>query len=81
MINCVCGLIVDADNHVNALKVVFAKRRGRRITLRDSYESPWLGTPRDNRPIKVQSEGPLVVGTFGGRGLILDSVGLVIAGR
>ena len=75
----VSGAIVDADDYVRSVKVVFAKLKGEHLDMNNTYQSEWLGTLRNNSHRTLGNSGSLVLGTFGSKGLILDSLGLVMA--
>ncbi len=72
------GLLVDASQYVNAIKVIFVRRNGNELDVNDSYESDWLGTPRGDEPKKLAGDGQSVLGLHCKQGLVLDGIGLVV---
>jgi hypothetical protein len=72
------GLLVDAGEYVNAIKVIFVRRNGEVLDLHDSYESDWLGKPRADEPRKLAGDGQNVIGLHCKQGLVLDGLGLVV---
>ena len=73
------GLLVDADQYVNAIQVIFMRQNadGTLDTV-DRYHSPWLGKPTGKPPTLIGGSGDPVVGIHGRAGLVTDAVGLVL---
>jgi hypothetical protein len=74
----VAGVIVDASQFVQAIQVIFMKLNDGRLETSDSYKSNWIGTPSSESPTTLAGDGQLVVGVYGGKGIVLDSVGLIL---
>jgi hypothetical protein len=74
------GLLVDAGQYVNAVKLVFYQIQGDRLDPAKSYESDWLGTPTGREPTRLGGTGDQVIGVCGRRGLVVDAIGLVLRG-
>ena len=74
------GLKVDARRFVNAMQIVFMRRKSNgRLDPSDSYTSEWIGFPT-GRPAKtLGGTGATVVGLYGRNGAILNAVGLILA--
>jgi hypothetical protein len=72
------GLVVDASQYVNAVKVIYVKQNGEAIASADTYESEWLGTPRGDTQTRLAGDGRLVLGLHAKQGLVLDAVGLIV---
>jgi hypothetical protein len=72
------GLVVIADKYVNAVQVVFMRYDGERIDPNDNYRSEWIGARTNQPPRILGGDGRKVLGTFGGKGLILNSLGLLL---
>ena len=75
------GLVVDAGKFVQAVRVIFMMLDGDHLDSHDSYQSEWLGNPSADEPKTLAGNGQMVVGVYGGHGIILDSVGLVLRKR
>ena len=58
----VYGLVVDADERVNAIRVIFVRADGDKVVPTDTYESDWLGTPRTGKPVTLGVDGRRVSG-------------------
>jgi hypothetical protein len=57
------GVVVDATDKVNAMRLVFARLDGEQIVATDKYESDWIGTPTANaRPITLGCNGKKIAG-------------------
>lgn len=72
------GLIVDADQYVHALKVIFMRDKDGQLDSRDSYESDWLSTPTGREPTKLGGDGRAVLGLKTKQGIVLDGLGVVL---
>lgn len=72
------GLVVDADQYVHALKVIFMHEEDGQLDTRDSYESDWLSTPTGNEPVKLGGDGRAVLGLKTKQGIVLDGLGVVL---
>jgi serine/threonine protein kinase len=72
------GLIVDADDYVRAVRLIFMKLKKYELDPTDRYESDWIGTPPTREPKTISGEGQMVLGLFGGKGIVQDSVGLIL---
>jgi len=74
------GLRVDAGEFVNAVEVIFMRVQGDRLDPKDWYKSDPIGAPGGNRPQTLGGTGAMVLGIQGRQTVILDAVGLVLAG-
>ncbi|MCU0876275.1 MAG: hypothetical protein MUF06_00580 [Pirellulaceae bacterium] len=72
------GLVVDADQYVHALKVIFMHEAAGQLDSRDSYESDWLSTPTGNELVKLGGDGRAVLGLKTKQGIVLDGLGVVL---
>ena len=75
----VSGLVVNADKYVRAVKVTFARLAGDHLNPADSIEAEWIGQRSGDTTQMLGNNGSKVLGIYGGQGLILDSLGLVMA--
>jgi hypothetical protein len=74
------GLIVDADKYVNAVQLVFLRvKPDGALDPADSHTSELIGTPTGRPTRTLAGDGTKVIGLHGRKGLIVDSVGLVLA--
>ena len=75
------GIQVDAENLVEAVRVIFVKRNADgTLDKNDFYFSDWIGEPT-GRAVKTLGKGTVkVVGVYGRKGIVIDAVGLVLAG-
>jgi hypothetical protein len=71
------GLVVDADDCVNAFQVIFVRVSDGKIEAKDTYTSQWYGIPTGHYQRTLGNNGQAVIGIFGRRGLNLDAVGIV----
>ena len=72
---------VNAGDYVNGVQLVFMRvKDDGRLDPKDSYSSEWLGIrPRGRRkPQKLGGDGDPVIGIHSRRGLVVDSMALVI---
>ncbi len=75
------GLIVDADKYVNAVQLVFLRvKADGTLDAADTHTSEVIGTPTGRPTRTLAGDGARIVGLHGRKGLIVDSVGLVLAG-
>jgi hypothetical protein len=72
------ALLVDADQFVNAVQVVFMRISNGQLQPDDSYQSDWIGTPTGRPAKQLGGSGAKVLGIHGGKGLVVDSVGLIL---
>ena len=75
------GIRVDGqgDEFFHAMQIVFMKLRADgRLDTKDTYNSDWIGTPT-GKTAMLASDGPAVAGVYGRRGLLLHSIGLILA--
>jgi hypothetical protein len=75
----VSGIQVNADKYVRAVKVTFARLVDDKLVTADSFEAEWIGQRSDDTTQMLGHNGSMVLGVYGGQGLILDSLGLVTA--
>jgi hypothetical protein len=75
------GLIVDADKYVNAVQLVFLRvKPDGTLDAADTHTSEVIGAPTGRPTRTLAGDGAQVIGLHGRKGLIVDSVGLVLAG-
>ena len=74
----VAGLVVDAGRWVQAIRLIFMKLDGDRLDPLDTYQSDWIGNPSADEPKTLAGDGQLVVGVYGGKGIVVDSLGLIL---
>jgi hypothetical protein len=75
------GLIVDADKYVNAVQLVFLRvKPDGTLDPADTHTSEVIGAPSGRPTRTLAGNGTKVIGLHGRKGLVLDSVGLVLAG-
>jgi hypothetical protein len=75
------GLLVDADDHVTALRIIFMKIDKDKLDPKDTYTSDWLGKPSGVEPRKLAGAGAKIIGIHGRQGLVTDAVGVVLEGK
>ncbi len=75
----VAGLIVDSDEYVNAVRVVFAHTDGTELDLNTTYTSDWIGIPTGRQTQTLGVDQQRVVGIFGRQGLITNALGLLLS--
>lgn len=72
------GLVVDADQFVNAVQPIFMKlRTDGTLDPSDRYDGPWLGQPSGKPTRTIDGRGAKVIGVHGRGAAVLDAVGLV----
>lgn len=74
------GIQVDAEDLVQAVRVIFVKRADDgTLDKTNYYFSDWIGQTT-GRPVKTVGKGNVpVIGVYGRRGLVIDAIGLVLA--
>lgn len=76
------GLIVDADKYVNAVQLVFLRvSPDGTLDPADRQTSELIGAPSGRPTRTLAANGTSVIGLHGRKGLVLDGVGLVLAGE
>jgi hypothetical protein len=75
------GLIVDADQYVHAIKVVFMRENGPELDSGNSYESDWLSTPTGQKPVMLGGDGRAVLGLKTKQGIVLDGLGVILRAK
>ncbi|MDH3734034.1 MAG: hypothetical protein OEU54_10890 [Gemmatimonadota bacterium] len=76
----VAALEVQADDHINAVRVQFAPFDGSRLSTDDRYWSDWAGSYElGRRTTLLDSGSALVVGLRGTSGMVLNSLSLLVA--
>ncbi len=73
------GVIVDGDNNITAMKVVFMRRLLNGVDPSDSYESQWFGKQTGNPLHLLGGRGDHIIGIYGRKGLNVDALGLLLA--
>jgi hypothetical protein len=72
------GLVVDADQHVQAVQVIFMRiRPDGKLDPADKYTSEWIGQRSDRPPRTIGGDGAKVTGAYGRRGRVINAVGLI----
>ena len=75
----VAGLLVDTDNvNAVAVRITFMRLDNGALDAKQTYTSEWVGVPSRIRQQKLAGTGEKVVGTFGRKGLNMDSLGLLL---
>lgn len=73
------GLIVDAQEYVSAVKVVFVRLQADgRPNPADTYTSDWIGHPTGGPTRTLDAKGAKVIGVHGRRAAVLDAIGLLL---
>ncbi|TFG52493.1 MAG: hypothetical protein E4H37_05825 [Gemmatimonadales bacterium] len=76
----VAAVDIQADEHINAIRVQFAALEGGALSPSDRYWSKWVGSYHRNEPtVLLEGGSALVVGLRGARGMVLNSLSLLIA--
>ncbi|NUQ64533.1 MAG: hypothetical protein HUU20_18870 [Pirellulales bacterium] len=74
------ALNVDANRFVNAIQVVFMRRKSDgRLDPSESYTSEWIGHVTGRPARTLGGSGAQVRGIYGRRGAVLDAVGLILS--
>jgi hypothetical protein len=75
----VYGLVVDADQQVNAVRVIFVRVNGEKLVPTDTYTSEWLGTPKTNKPVTLGAGGRQLRGIrFYDRDGAMNALGVIL---
>ena len=75
----VAGLVIDADTVVRGVQPICMRWDGGRLDPNDQYQADWIGNSGKDAPQTLGGDAKSVLGIFGGKGIVLDSVGLVLA--
>ena len=71
------ALVCQSGHRVDGFKAIFMRDLGDRLDEADSYESDWVGGLGGGEKT-ISGNGNPVVGIYGGAGLELDGLGLVV---
>jgi hypothetical protein len=72
------GVIVDGDDHVTAMRVVFMRIQPHSLSVKDAYESDWIGQPTGDPTNLLGGRGQFVIGIYGRKGMNVDALGLIL---
>lgn len=72
------GINVIADKFVRGVQVIFMKLDGDRLNPEDKYSSDWIGAETSESTATLTNDGKMVIGVFGGKGAVMDSIGLIL---
>jgi tetratricopeptide (TPR) repeat protein len=72
------AVVVKAGEQLDGLRVIFMRRNGDRLDIKDSYESRWVGSRGGADEVLLGGDGTPVVGIHGRSGRDVDSLGLVL---
>ena len=75
----VAGMIVAHAQYPNAVQVIYARMKDGKVDIATTYQSKWLGVPKGSSRTQLAGKGERVVGTFGRRGLNINTIGLMVA--
>ena len=59
------GVIVDGDDHVTAMQIVFMKILSHGLSLKNAYTSDWIGDPTGDPTHLLGGHGQFVIGIYG----------------
>jgi hypothetical protein len=69
---------VDGDDHVTAMQIIFMRIQARGLSVKDSYESDWIGQPTGDPTNLLGGHGHFVIGIYGRKGMNVDALGLLL---
>jgi hypothetical protein len=73
------GLMVDADQHVQAVQVIFMRiGTDGKLDPADKYTSEWIGQRTGRPPRMIGGDGAKVTGAHSRRGPVLNAIGLIL---
>ena len=75
----VAGMIVAHAQYPNAVQIIFARMKDGKLDMATAYQSKWLGVPKGSSRTQLAGKGERVVGTFGRKGLNINTIGLMVA--
>ncbi len=75
------GVVVDGDDHVTAMQVIFMRILPHGLSVKDSYESDWIGEPTGDTTTVLGGRGEFVIGIYGRKGMNVDALGLLLLGE
>ena len=76
-------VLIDANGKAlrssrsNAMRIIFMRRTGSGLDVKDTYESDWLGYTGAGTKHVLAGKGERVIGTFGRQGMNLNKLGLI----
>jgi hypothetical protein len=75
------GVIVDGDDQVTAMRIIFMRLQGNALLTQDSYQSDWFGQPTGDPTHVLGANGQLVTGIYGRKGMNFAALGLLTYGK
>lgn len=72
------GVDIDGDNDITAMRIVFMRIEPHGLSVKDAYESDWIGEPTGSTTYLLGGHGQPVIGIYGRRGMNYAALGLIL---